>query len=636
MVYVKRIQTLVGVILICFVLLMGSLLARGSKENNMEEYRERLMSMSELRYTSISDKLYDYETIAIAVKQLFMSSEHVTRSEFRTFVQPILDRNAEIQAIEWIPEVSRDERQMYTQNALLEGYSGFEIKSLVDGTLIASPEKETYYPVYYIEPFEGNEAALGLDLGSSSSRMNSLINAKAWDNVVISEPIRLVQDPDGGLGFLMIYAIQDERMSNGFVLIVYKFNDFIYESLLAHESVGLDLMVLDITDGDYHTVYKSTNDIEVDRMANDTYFQAFPMEVGGREWSFIFMPSAVYMDSYLSKTEDGIWIGTLGLMFLIGMYLWISTKNEQRLEQRIDAQIHEIDEQKLQLQMALEGAGQALWDWNLETNRTRMGKNWINLIGYSSQELNDMDDPWPHIIHPIDYQRVQDILQRTIDGTESYYHAEYRMIKKDGAVGWFYDEGRLFQNNKTGKATRFAGTVHDVTEIVELRDKLKNRAITDQLTGLYNRRYLFEQLQLFFALYKRHDQQYCLVIMDIDHFKRVNDTYGHITGDFVLREFAQYVKSRLRHTDLVARYGGEEFVAVLHEVTLSEAEELVNDIRIAIDNRQLNFENNLLHHTFSAGLASFNEVESIDEVVSLADERLYAAKETGRNRVVAD
>lgn len=124
--------------------------------------------------------------------------------------------------------------------------------------------------------------------------------------------------------------------------------------------------------------------------------------------------------------------------------------------------------------------------------------------------------------------------------------------------------------------------------------------------------------------------------MDIDHFKRVNDTYGHITGDFVLREFAQYVKSRLRHTDLVARYGGEEFVAVLHEVTLSEAEELVNDIRIAIDNRQLNFENNLLHHTFSAGLASFNEVESIDEVVSLADERLYAAKETGRNRVVAD
>jgi len=632
----KRIQTIIGIILMCLVLLMGALLAKNSKEHNIAEYKERLTSMSELRYTSISDKLFDYETIVIAVKQLFMSSDHVTRLEFKTFVEPILDRNAEIQAIEWIPEVARDERMMYTENAFLEGYSDFEIKSLVDGELMVSPEMNTYYPVYYIEPFEGNEAVLGLDLGSNASRMNSLINAKAWDNMVISEPIRLVQDPDGGLGFLMIYAIQDENIPNGFVLIVYRFNDFIYESLLAHESIGLNLMVLDITDGDYHTVYKSDNHLELDMMLDDNYFQAFPMEVGGRDWSFVFMPSIAHMDTYLPKTEDGIWIGTFALMLLIGIYLWISIKNEQRLVERIDAQVHEIDEQNIQLQMALEGAGQALWDWNLETNRTKMGKNWVNLIGYCSEELNDMEDPWPHIIHPIDYQRVQDILQRTIDGTESYYHAEYRMVKKDGSVGWFYDEGRLFEKDTKGKPTRFAGTVHDVTEIVELRDKLKTRAVTDQLTGLYNRRYLFEQLAKFFALYQRHEQQYCLVIMDIDHFKKVNDTYGHVTGDFVLREFAQFIKTRLRHTDLVARYGGEEFVAVLHEVSLDEAEQLVNDIRKAIDKRKLTFENNLLHHTFSAGVVSFNEVDSIDEVVSLADERLYAAKETGRNRVVAD
>lgn len=632
----KRIQTIIGIILMCLVLLMGALLAKNSKEHNIAEYKERLTSMSELRYTSISDKLYDYETIVIAVKQLFMSSNHVTRLEFKTFVEPILGRNAEIQAIEWIPEVARDERVMYTENAFLEGYSDFEIKSLVDGELMVSPEMDAYYPVYYVEPLEGNEAALGLDLGSNASRMNSLINAKAWDDVVISEPIHLVQDPDGGLGFLMIYAIQDENMSNGFVLIVYKFNDFIYESLLAHEAIGLDLMVLDITDGEYYTVYKSDDDLTLDMMSEGNYFQAFPMEVGGRDWSFVFMPSIVHMNTYLAKTEDGIWVGTFVLMLLIGLYLWISIKNEQRLVERIDAQVREIDEQNIQLQMALEGAGQALWDWNLETNRTKMGKNWVNLIGYSSEELNDMEDPWPHIIHPIDYQRIQDILQRTIDGTESYYHAEYRMIKKDGSVGWFYDEGRLFEEDAKGKPTRFAGTVHDVTEIVELRDKLKTRAVTDQLTGLYNRRYLFEQLAKFFALYQRHEQQYCLVIMDIDHFKKVNDIYGHVTGDFVLREFAQFIKTRLRHTDLVARYGGEEFVAVLHEVSLDEAEQLVNDIRKAIDERKLTFENNLLHHTFSAGLVSFNEVESIDEVVSLADERLYAAKETGRNRVVAD
>lgn len=218
-----------GITILISLTIIGLFAVRGVKSDNEADYQERLVIDSQLRFASLSNKLHDYETISLSVRQLFLSSEFVTREEFNTFVNPILNRNTEIQAIEWIPEVFGSERESYEEKAREDGLEDYHIKGLIDGKLIKSPVKDKYYPVYYVQPYEGNEVALGLDLGSNTTRMESLMYAREWGKSVISEPVQLVQDSENILSFLMIHAIQQNGESNGFVLIAYRIDDFVKE-----------------------------------------------------------------------------------------------------------------------------------------------------------------------------------------------------------------------------------------------------------------------------------------------------------------------------------------------------------------------------------------------------------------------
>ncbi len=632
----KNRQMRLGIALIIIVIAIGVFASQIVQQQNEVNYRERVSRNAEFRALSIIHKMHDYETIVLSIRQLFYASDFVTRGEFNIFVQPILERHDEIQAIEWIPKVPHELRGIYVQKARQEGLTDFDFTALVDGEMVVSRENPVYFPVYYVLPYEGNEAVAGFDLASNTSRSESLIYARDTKDVVITEPIRLVQDTGEGFGFLMLYAVEKSGQLEGFVNIVYEFEDYIEKSLSVHEEIGLEMLLVDTTHGEQQVVYTTAmnNSVESSVAVDARYIEK--IDVGGREWTLIFIPSQEYEQSFLSKSSYLILAITGVIASLLGIYLLSINGYERQLEYRIEEQVEEIQNGQRRLQIALEGAGQAIWTWDLRSNRTTMGDNWINLVGYSREELNRMDEPWKVLIHPIDYQRIQDIISRFLEEGSGVYHSEYRMIKKDGTVGWFYDEGRFFDYDDKGSPGKCAGTVHDVTEIVHLREELKQKAIVDQLTGLYNRRYLFEQLEQYFSLHMRHGQQYSLVIIDIDYFKKVNDTYGHQVGDFVLNHFSTFLKENVRTTDLVARYGGEEFVVVFHEVSLLDASETIDRMRMEIEQMIVRYENLELRYTFSAGVVNFEEVESLDEVVSLADERLYGAKETGRNKVVHD
>jgi two-component system cell cycle response regulator len=162
-------------------------------------------------------------------------------------------------------------------------------------------------------------------------------------------------------------------------------------------------------------------------------------------------------------------------------------------------------------------------------------------------------------------------------------------------------------------------------------------AVTDPLTGLYNRRYLDAHLQSALARAAANDKPVCVLIFDIDHFKAVNDTYGHDAGDDVLRDFADRLRAGVRGIDLVARYGGEEFVLVMPETeagfAASVAERLRSDVeRVAFRTRS----GAVIPVTVSIGLAEWQGVtDSAESLMRRADQALYSAKRSGRNRVVA-
>lgn len=161
----------------------------------------------------------------------------------------------------------------------------------------------------------------------------------------------------------------------------------------------------------------------------------------------------------------------------------------------------------------------------------------------------------------------------------------------------------------------------------------RSEALTDPLTGLPNRRALDDHLRSRQQAWKVHRAPFCLLMLDIDHFKRFNDTHGHHAGDAVLKAFGAAVTGALRKQDVISRYGGEEFAVLLPHATLEEAQGAVRKVRSAIANLRVSFEGRQLAVTASGGLAAVQKGEATDDLVDRADKALYAAKRAGRDRV---
>ncbi|EDM78260.1 FHA domain/GGDEF domain protein [Plesiocystis pacifica SIR-1] len=157
----------------------------------------------------------------------------------------------------------------------------------------------------------------------------------------------------------------------------------------------------------------------------------------------------------------------------------------------------------------------------------------------------------------------------------------------------------------------------------------------DGLTQVFNRRYFMETLERELSRARRYDRPLALLIFDIDHFKRCNDTYGHRAGDFVLRRIAELVTMRARKVDVVSRYGGEEFTVILPEIDIRGASAFAEKIRKLIADETFIFEGRKIPVTISIGVAEIGpSVANADDMIQTADRRLYAAKTGGRNRVV--
>ena len=166
-------------------------------------------------------------------------------------------------------------------------------------------------------------------------------------------------------------------------------------------------------------------------------------------------------------------------------------------------------------------------------------------------------------------------------------------------------------------------------------EEIYNMTITDGLTQLYNKRYLLEVLEKEMSRAKRYKRPLSVIMVDIDFFKRLNDRYGHIAGDAVLKELGQLLSKRIRKEEIVTRYGGEEFFILLPETVIDGAVTMAESIRSLVDKHMFPFEDQPLHITISAGVAEYKPGKHNNplDVIKAADVKLYDAKTSGRNRI---
>ena len=167
----------------------------------------------------------------------------------------------------------------------------------------------------------------------------------------------------------------------------------------------------------------------------------------------------------------------------------------------------------------------------------------------------------------------------------------------------------------------------------QYHETIYRMTIMDGLTDVHNKRYLVEQLEREISRAMRHERALTMVMCDIDHFKNVNDEYGHLAGDHVLKEVAQLAKSRLRPDDVLARYGGEELAVILPETDLAGGVRIADELRALIADASFQFEDEDIGVTISCGVAELDGDWQSYDFVKAADAQLYEAKRGGRNRV---
>lgn len=211
-------------------------------------------------------------------------------------------------------------------------------------------------------------------------------------------------------------------------------------------------------------------------------------------------------------------------------------------------------------------------------------------------------------------------------------------------LGQMITNFRLFHEMEQQIASRTAKLTEAYEDIKRLKEHYENMSLQDQLTGLYNRRYFYNQIEFSMALFDRYGQSMCLLILDIDHFKRINDTFGHSFGDQVLVDVATSLKQQVRHADVLVRFGGEEFIIIFSNTGCTNGLMFAERIREEVN--ELSWQNNQheVKVTISIGIYCHDEEaltakmsnnqNNIDQLVHYADLALYEAKKRGRNQVV--
>jgi diguanylate cyclase (GGDEF)-like protein len=164
-------------------------------------------------------------------------------------------------------------------------------------------------------------------------------------------------------------------------------------------------------------------------------------------------------------------------------------------------------------------------------------------------------------------------------------------------------------------------------------EEIYRMTIVDGLTQIHNKRYLFEALEKELIRARRYERDLSVLMFDIDFFKRINDQFGHLAGDHVLRELARIVQDRIRRDEVFARYGGEEFVIVLPETSLAGAVALAENLRTRVASHGFSFQGEQIPVTISIGCALLQDDKAATDLIQRADEKLYQAKRSGRNRV---
>ncbi|MBN8440825.1 MAG: CHASE domain-containing protein [Thauera sp.] len=623
--------------MLCFSVTLTVLLWHYARTDRTGHVHQRFDYRVSKEKSILLSRLDAYQQVVRGAQALFAASEEVSREEWHTYVAQLkLEKHLPgIQGIGYGIVVPAEAKAAHERAMRAAGFPDYAIQP--------EAERDLYTSIIYLEPFTGrNLRAFGYDMLSEPVRREAMERARDTGEAAMSGKVTLVQESteDVQPGFLIYLPVYRRDMPHATVaerraaLVGYVYSPFrahdLMKVIFGSENEDIEVDLFDQTVAPQNLMFASG------RPAGDALFeQDVALEFAGRRWIARFKSTAAF-DAITRNDEPLlILIGGLSLDLMLFAVMLGSARHQRRM-QAAAMQIQHSHDRYHALVENMPGAvfrTEATPPWRA----VHLSKGVESLTGARPERFLSGEISCRSLVHADDRKLVDEALTDALAG-HAPYNVEYRLRGADGQIRWVSERG-CGSYDSAGQAQWVDGVILDITDRKLAELAIREMAFYDPLTTLPNRRLLLDRLHHQLSSSARSGLHGALLFIDLDEFKRINDTLGHHTGDLLLAEVAQRLRAGVREADTVARLGGDEFIVMLDDLGPTAEEAMTRATAIGMKllaslQAAYLLETHVVTCTPSVGLTTFSgRGLSADELIRRADEAMYRAKAAGRNRL---
>lgn len=640
--------------LVAFVVVV--MISQSVSQFEQHQLEDRFSLRTDEAGTLFQIALTSQELVQDSVAQLFVSSDNVSRDEFRTFVRWATKNSENIQVIEWLPKITKQQRQAY--EAEQRAYFGpdFSITDIQPGNiLVPAAERDEYFPITYLEPEEGNKRAQGFDPTSSVISNAAVQTALASGSSYARPPLQMVRKTSSKRVLMLyrpIYANEQGKYTldmheaevAGLINVALRTEDFVENILGKREFTEFDIQWRDNLSGDFY--YANTLDEE------PPFSRTVDIEAAGRSMQLIFTPTRLFIDQNQTNQTFFVMVGGFLLTGLLSALvlsisgrthrissevtrrteqLSVATNRAVESEHRIREVLTEMQEAQAALRLSdvafnAASEGFLITDTKKNVIAVNLAYSWIT--GFTREEALG------HYPQLLDAGLNDDVFTTKLWqelNSHGIWRGEILSRRKDGEIYSAYLSMSVVHDEQ-GELTNYVAVFTDISETKQAQLTIEHQANYDLLTGLPNRRLFNDRLAQEIRHSQRDKTHLCLMFLDLDRFKDINDTLGHDTGDELLRHMAGRIQDCLRDVDTVARLGGDEFTIILTDIeqrqhAITVAKKLIETIE-----KPLKIKDQVVRVSTSIGLTFYpDDGHNAGLLMQNADRAMYAAKDSGGN-----
>ncbi|HEY8102152.1 MAG TPA: EAL domain-containing protein [Burkholderiaceae bacterium] len=590
-----------------------------------EQQRQTFRIKSQQVGDALQYQFEEHERLLQALASVLNQKSAMTGTEFRNMARGYLDQRPELKSMSWAPRVTAGERNEFENWAQGTITKDFVIKQLdANAKWHPATVHPQYYPLTYVEPMAGNEPMLGYDKLSDPIASAGLLTAIQSSKPTASKVVALVMPAGGKQGILLSQVIKlnlagKSDPSIGILTMVIQVEPYLKRVMASADFPYLLVRLEDVTNN-------AAPEIIADHIKREYQSGDYQktLKFGGRQYQLTLAPTEDYLASHKGWQSWTALVCGFLLIGLLSAFLLLMSGQRAQIESVVADRTRKLHDREARLNAILNNAADAIVTIDREGKVISVNGIAGELFGYMDQAMQGVlfDD----LIKIASGETGTGLLERLSKRTQ--FNTELTGRKIDGSQFPLTISVSLVEESEEAF---FVCVLRDLTDQYRSREQIYQLAHHDSLTGLANRFTLNQRLDHLLALSRRGQASVAIMFIDLDHFKKINDSMGHQIGDQLLMEAADRLKKLLSIDDIVARPGGDEFVVVLARHASIDTVTALAERIIVVLTETYQLEDHKLHSGASIGISLFpSDGTEADTLLRNADAAMYVAKGRGR------